>query len=319
MRSTPSDDQELMQEIEVRSKGKAFAAIFGLAIGDALGASVEQQKRDSFAKITEMQAGGPFNLKAGDWTDDTAMALCLAQSLIEAGFDLKDQLNKYLNWYQTGYLSSTGKSFGVGQNTLKSLQYFAAENELPPKSVRAAGNGALMRLAPVAIYYKDNFARAVNYAGKSSLTTHNNQLSIDSCRYLGGVLQQFINARLKLPVFKEKVLLDTAADLKLEPDVKKAVENGLNWERADIRSDGFVIHTLEAAVWAFTNSDSFAEALIKAVNLGEDTDTVAAVTGQLAGAFYGYSDIPDRWLSKLTKFDSIYQITKELYYKKNSK
>ncbi len=140
MSQTPSDNQELMQEIEKEIKNKAFGAFFGLIVGDALGAAVEFKKRGSFKEVRDMRAGGPHGLKAGFWTDDSSMALCLAESLNENGFNLKDQLNKYIKWYRNGYLSSTGKCFDIGANTARSLEYYEKHNELPPERDRAAGN-----------------------------------------------------------------------------------------------------------------------------------------------------------------------------------
>ncbi|ADO77245.1 ADP-ribosylglycohydrolase family protein [Halanaerobium praevalens] len=313
MNQTPSDNQELMQEIEKERKNKAFGSFFGLIIGDALGAAVEFKKRDSFPKLKDMRAGGPNALAAGFWTDDSSMALCLAESLSEKGYDLENQCHKYLKWYEEGYLSSTGECFSIGANTARSLEYFAENKELPPQRDRAAGNGSLMRLAPVPIYFKNDFEKAIDFSGKSSLTTHNNQMAVDSCRYFGGLLQQFINSRIQMKVFKQKVLKDTAADLNLDQRVIKAVEGAFNKKREDIKSDGFVINTLEASLWSFINSDSFEKAVLKAANLGGDSDTVAAVTGQLAGAYYGYNSIPEKWLNKLTKLEQIQKIAENLY------
>lgn len=313
MNQTPSDNQELMQEIEKERKNKAFGSFFGLIIGDALGAAVEFKKRDSFPKLEDMRSGGPNALETGCWTDDSSMALCLAESLSEKGYDLKNQCHKYLKWYQEGYLSSTGECFSIGANTAKSLEYFAENKELPPPRDRAAGNGSLMRLAPVPIYFKNDFEKAIDFSGKSSLTTHNNQMAVDSCRYFGGLLQQFINSRIQMKIFKQKVLKDTAADLNLDQRVIKAVEGAFNKKRKDIKSDGFVINTLEASLWSFINSDSFEKAVLKAANLGGDADTVAAVTGQLAGAYYGYNSIPKKWLNKLKHLELIQKTAENLY------
>ena len=313
MKSTPSDNQKLMQEIEKERKNKAFGSFFGLIVGDALGAAVEFKKRGSFKKVEDMRAGGPHGLEAGFWTDDTSMALCLAESLTESGFKLQDQLEKFLSWYRDGYLSSTGSCFDIGANTARSLEYYEKNRELPPARDRAAGNGSLMRLAPVPIYFRDDFADAVKYSGESSLTTHNNQMAVDSCRYFGGLLQQFINARIEMEAFKVKVIKDTAVDLDLDGRIIEAVNGAFKKKRAQIKSDGFVINTLEAGLWSFLNSDSFAEAVLMAVNLGDDADTVAAVTGQLAGAYYGYQAIPDKWLARLADYELLKETAEKLY------
>ncbi|MFN2339732.1 MAG: ADP-ribosylglycohydrolase family protein [Halanaerobium sp.] len=313
MTQTPSDNQKLMQEIEKERKDKAFGAFFGLAVGDALGAAVEFKERGSFEPVRDMRAGGPHGLDAGFWTDDTSMALCLAESLTEKKFKLEDQLERYLKWYRKGYLSSTGSCFDIGINTARSLKYYEENKKLPPERDRAAGNGSLMRLAPVPIYFRDDFAKAIKYSGESSLTTHNNQMAVDSCRYFGGLLQQFINARIEMDAFKTKVLKDTALDLDLDQRIIKAVNGAFNKEKSEINSDGFVINTLEASLWSFLNSDSFADAVLTAVNLGDDADTVAAVTGQLAGAYYGQQTIPTKWLTKLADYDLLNKIAEKLY------
>lgn len=313
MKSTPSDNQKLMQEIEKERKSKASGAFFGLIVGDALGAAVEFKKRGTFKKVEDMRAGGPHGLKAGYWTDDTSMALCLAESLSENDFNAQDQLQRYLKWYREGYLSSTGKCFDIGANTARSLEYFEEKRELPPRRDRAAGNGSLMRLAPVPIYFRNDFEEAVKYSGESSLTTHNNQMAVDSCRYFGGLLQQFINARIEMEAFKTKVIKDTAADLNLDERVIKAVTGAFNKKRSEIKSDGFVINTLEASLWSFLNSNSFNDAVLLAANLGDDADTVAAVTGQLAGAYYGYQAISNKWIKKLADYALLKEIAEKLY------
>lgn len=290
-----------------------FAGVLiGLAVGDALGTTVEFKARDSFEPITDMTGGGPFNLEVGQWTDDTSMALCLAESLIKDGFSLKGQLNKYLDWFNNGYLSSTGECFDIGHNTLRSLKEFKENGKLPPERERAAGNGSLMRLAPVPMYYKDDFEKAVYYSGQSSLTTHNNPMAVDACRFYGGLLQQAIQGKNK-----EELLRGKACQLEMVDEVKKiAAGSYRDKNRAQISSSGFVLHTIEASLWSFYRTDSFKDAVLKAVNLGDDADTVGAITGQLAGAYYGLEDIPDKWVSVLAKKEFFFDLIKRLYERK---
>jgi ADP-ribosyl-[dinitrogen reductase] hydrolase len=302
-----------MEKIEEKRKDKAAGAFFGLIIGDALGAAVEFKKRDTFKEVTDLRGGGPHGLEAGCWTDDSSMALCLTESLTEKGYDPKDQLGKYLDWYRNGHLSSTGSCFDIGVNTARSLEYFEKNKKLPPEKDQAAGNGSLMRLSPVPIYFRNDFDEAVKYSGASSLTTHNNQMAVDSCRYFGGLLQQFINSRIEMDAFKNKVLKDTAVDLDLDERVIAAVNGAFKKDRSEIKSDGFVINTLEASLWSFLASSSFKEAVLLAANLGDDADTVAAVTGQLAGAYYGLNQIPKKWINKLAKLELLEKIFKKLY------
>jgi ADP-ribosyl-[dinitrogen reductase] hydrolase len=313
MNKYPSDNKKLMKKIENQIKNNAFGAFFGLIVGDTLGAAVEFKTRDTFEKLTDMRAGGPHDLDAGYWTDDSSMALCLAESLTEKGFNLDDQLQRYSSWYRNGYLSSTGNCFDIGNNTANSLEHYEKNKELPPKREMAAGNGSLMRLAPVPIYFRNNFKEAVEYSGESSLTTHNNQMAIDSCKYLGALIQQFINARIKMDAFKIKVIKETALDLNLTNKVIESITGSFEKNRDEIKSDGFVIHTLEASLWSFLNTDSFEQAVLLAANLGDDADTTAAVTGQLAGAYYGFSSIPEKWLNKLADYSLLKDIAEKLY------
>ncbi len=295
---------------------KFSGTLLGLAIGDALGAQVEFKPRGSFDPVTDMQGGGPHDLEPGYWTDDTSMALCLAESLIESDFDLKGQLAKYLKWYQEGYLSSTGECFDIGNNTADSLNHYKMTGELPPEKERAAGNGSLMRLAPVPMYCHRDFARAVEYSGQSSLTTHNNIMAIDACRFVGGLIQKFINSKDKSTAYKEQEINATAAILSLDNRVLKAISGALAKESAaKISSDGFVINSLEASLWAFYQGNSFKEALLKAVNLGHDADTIGAITGQLAGAFYGQKAIPEPWIKKLAYREKILSLIEDLFRK----
>ena len=288
----------------------AKGSLIGLAVGDAVGAAVEFKERGSFKEVNDMIGGGPHGLQAGQWTDDTSMALCLAESLIEDGFDLKSQLQKYLHWYQDGYLSSTGRCFDIGNNTARSLEYYNDTGKLPPERERAAGNGSLMRLAPIPIYFSDNYENAVYYSGESSKTTHNNILAIDSCRYFGGLLQ----LALQREISSKEELLDLAIkNINLQKRVNNIARGSFkNKDRNEIYADGFVINSLEASLWAFYNTDSFDEAVLKVVNLGEDADTTGAITGQIAGTYYGIDNIREEWIEKLALKDQILNLCERL-------
>ncbi len=303
-----------LNQQERETYNKFSGTLIGLAVGDALGAAVEFKPRGSFKQVTDMRAGGPHNLQPGYWTDDTSMALCLAESLIESGFDLKDQLDKYLKWYREGYLSSTGSCFDIGINTSKALANYGQTGELPPEKERAAGNGSLMRLAPIPMYYHHSFQKAVKYSGKSSLTTHNNVMAIDACRFTGGLIQTFISSDTNPKASKEEIIRATAAQLSLDARVEEAITGALTKESGQqIESDGFVINSLEASLWSFTNTSTFKEAVLKAVNLGHDADTTGAITGQIAGAFYGRDAIPESWVQQLALKEKVFDIIDNLF------
>jgi ADP-ribosyl-[dinitrogen reductase] hydrolase len=166
-------------------------ALLGLAAGDALGTTLEFKPPGTFAPLTDMTGGGPFGLKPGEWTDDTSMALCLAESLIEKhGFDAKDQMDRYCLWYERGHLSSTGRCFDIGNTVRSALEtYLRTENPFSgPESPNAAGNGSLMRLAPVPLFFALNPKHAIHQSGESSRTTHGTKAAADACRYFAGLL-----------------------------------------------------------------------------------------------------------------------------------
>jgi ADP-ribosyl-[dinitrogen reductase] hydrolase len=272
-------------------------ALLGLACGDAIGTSVEFRTRNSFAPVVDMIGGGPFSLAPGQWTDDTSMALCLAESLIQRnGFDAKDQMARYLNWWQWGYLSSTGECFDIGMTVKDALRRFQQNanpfaGNIDPQT---AGNGSLMRLAPVVLYYFPNVADVIRYCAESSRTTHAAPEAIECCQLFGQLLSNTLNAETKLQ------LLD-AQGLKLnEPKVIAIAErNYLAKSRDQITGSGYSVASLEAALWCFHHTSTFADAVLTATNLGDDADTTAAIVGQLAGAYYGCDAIPSTWLEKL--------------------
>lgn len=291
---------------------KFKGTLLGLIVGDALGAPYEGFPRNSFQFEGEMQGGGPHDIVPGQWTDDSSLALCLAESLIKDGFSLNNQLARYAKWYQEGYLSSKENSFGVGRNTSISISEYIEKGILPPKRENAAGNGSIMRLAPVAMYFFNNFNKTVHYAGKSSLATHNNPMAVDSCKYLGAIIYKALEGK-----GKEKLLDSTYQELDLDDRVLKRVSGDYKEKsKEDIVSDAFVLNTLEASLWSFYNSSNFASAMDLSINLGGDTDTIAAVTGQIAGAYYGADSIPEKWVNKLTKKELIMSMIRGLYQTK---
>ena len=286
-------------------------ALLGLAAGDAVGTTVEFKSPGSFAPVTDMVGGGPFDLRPGQWTDDTSMALCLAESLVATGsFDPTDQLERYLRWYRDGYLSSTGACFDIGNATATALGRFARTREPFSGSTdpRSAGNGSIMRLAPVPLAYAADPREAIRLAGESSRTTHGAATTIDGCRYLAALLIGAVNGRTKEALLAPRYspVPGLWAELPLHPAIDAVAAGSFRAkEPPAIRGSGYVVASLEAALWAFDRSDSFAEGCLLAVNLGDDADTTAAVYGQLAGAYYGERGIPVRWRERLALRDTI--------------
>ncbi len=288
--------------------------LLGLAAGDALGTSVEFEPPGTFETVEDITGGGPFGLRAGEWTDDTSMALCLAESLIEKrGFDPADQMARYLRWYREGHMSATGECFDIGGATRGALERFEETGEPYAGSPdpKKAGNGSIMRLAPVPLFYaraplpllgEGAPLEAVERSGESSRTTHAAPTTVDACRYLGALIRGAVNG-----AGKEELLSERYAPVpgywEERPLVAEIDEVALGSfkrrEPPEIRGSGYVVRSLEAALWAFYNGDSFREGALLAVNLGDDADTTGAVYGQLAGAYYGEEGIPASWRRKL--------------------
>ncbi len=271
--------------------------LLGLACGDAVGTTVEFMPRGSFADVTGMTGGGPFGLRAGQWTDDTSMALCLGESLLACGgFDARDQMERYLAWWRHGHLSSTGTCFDIGKTVRAALQRYADDGNPWAGSAdpRTAGNGSLMRLAPVVLRFLGNAEALDRHCADSSRTTHAAPEAIECCRLFGRLIANALHGKAKDDVFDADGL-DLA-----EPGVV-AIAGGA-WRsksRGAIVGSGYAVESLEAALWCFERTTGFAEAVLAAANLGDDADTTAAIVGQLAGARYGAAAIPQAWLDQL--------------------
>jgi ADP-ribosyl-[dinitrogen reductase] hydrolase len=266
-------------------------------VGDAVGTTVEFQPRGSFAPLADMTGGGPFHLGAGQWTDDTSMALCLAESLVEKnGFEPKDQMDRYWRWYTEGYYSSTGRCFDIGGTVRAALEKYHETGDpfSGSTSPRAAGNGSLMRLAPVPMFYFPDLEKTIYFAGESSRTTHGALECIEACQLLAEMLFRAFSG-----ASKNEVLFNSVAQLSAPKIIEIARGGYTQKSLAEIRGTGYVVASLEAALWCFFHSNTFEEAILQAANLGDDADTTAAVCGQIAGAYYGEAGIPVNWLDKL--------------------
>lgn len=263
-------------------KSRYLGSMLGLAVGDALGAPVEFLERGSFLPVTQMQAGGPFNLLKGQWTDDTSLALCLGLSLVEKnGFDPYDQIERYLKWYRFGYMSCTGHCFDIGNTTKAALLRYEEKKDIYAGSVDdPPSNGSLMRLAPVPLFYFNNLEDVIKYAGLSSNVTHAPLSCISSCEALALYIHRALEGKSKVEIFKDATI-----------DFKKSYE--------EVSGKGTAVECLEGAMWCFYHSENFDQGVKLAVNLGDDTDTTAAVFGQIAGSFYGVEGIPDYLLNDL--------------------
>jgi ADP-ribosyl-[dinitrogen reductase] hydrolase len=292
--------------------------LLGLAVGDALGAPIEFASPGSFEPLTDMISGGAFGLQRGQYTDDTTMALCIAESILEKGcFDPIDQLQRFVRWYRQGYLSSTGTCFDIGNTTRASLEDFERSGQpfRAPGGLRG-GNGAIMRLAPVAMAFALQPGEAIRLCGESARTTHNFVECVDTCRLLGALIIGALQGESK-----ERLLSSDYAPLEslwqgepLTPAVVEILQGSYKSKNPpQLRGGGLTTESLEAAMWAFYHSGSFEEGVLKAVNLGNDADSTGAVFGQLAGAYYGLQAIPPRWVETLCSHELIREVAGKLY------
>ncbi|EKM99110.1 ADP-ribosylation/Crystallin J1 [Acidocella sp. MX-AZ02] len=272
---------------------RAVGALVGLAVGDALGTSVEFRPRGSFTPVTGMRGGGAFNMPVGGWTDDTSMALALGEALLQDRTlsDASTLMNNWLSWWQHGHFSHTGDCFDIGNQTASALGTWRDHGTFPEHEGWSAGNGGIMRLAPAVLAHLDTMAAAVHIAQRQSDLTHRNATCRSIAADLATCLFRLIHAEtveIVSPMIASRAL-------------------------ADVKSTGYVLDTFEAALWAFAPADGFAAIVLRAVNLGDDADTVGAVAGQIAGAHYGMSGIPTEWLDALIWRDDIIDLGRRLY------
>ena len=292
------------------ARDRALGCLLGLAVGDAVGTSVEFKERGSFPDVTDMVGGGPFRLAPGEWTDDTTMALCLADTLLATGtVDQPDFMARLHRWFEAGENTVPGRCFDIGGTTETAIARYASDGiaSAGSEAPETAGNGSLVRLAPLAILTAGTQDEARLLARKQSRATHATIECLDACALFVSYLDDALTGADKDGATRQRVMA-------LAPNVL-FISAG-EWRdkpREQIRSSGYVVHTLEAALWAVWHTDNFRDAVLTAVNLGDDADSVGAVAGQLAGALYGASAIPAEWLSRLAWRDKIEGLAARLF------
>lgn len=294
------------------TEDKQKGMLVGLAIGDTLGMPLEFKQRGSFEPLQTLEAGGPINLPLGYWTDDTSMALCLADSIIaRQGYDSYDVMERYSNWQSKGYRSSTGVCFDIGNQVSSALASYRTSPQVTSDEPRtdSAGNGCIMRLAPVviaSIAANNSLEVTMQLAAISGRETHYSVLAEEATALFAGLLFNAVRANSK-----DEVLQFSATE-KLNAKLLTLVQNANQKSEDELKPTGFVLDTVEVAVWAFITSDNFQDGALKAINLGGDSDTIGAVYGQLAGAYYGLAGIPQDWLDKLYDCKEIEQLAAQL-------
>lgn len=303
-----------------RFTAQAQAAFLGLALGDALGTTLEFKSKDSYAPLTDMVGGGPFRLNPGEWTDDTSMALCLAESLLAVGdHDAKDQIERYFRWREQGENSVKGYCFDIGNTVSSAIDRYLDIGDPNAGSEEAytAGNGSLMRLVPVVIFFSTvkgySLSALLEMSAASSVVTHAEQRAVQGCQIMAYLIDKVFNG-----CDDKSVLFGSLAAQfsHVHSDFSSLVSGAfLSKSRDEINGTGFVVDALEAALWCFAHSDDFAEGALLAANLGDDADTTAAIYGQLAGAFYSLDGLPQDWLEKLAWREKITDLGRQLALK----
>ena len=283
-------------------RDRALGAFLGLAVGDAVGTTLEFCARDAQPRLEDIEGGGPFGLPPGYWTDDTSMALALADSLTASEeLDSRDLMDRFVRWWRDGDYSCRGNCFDIGNTTRAALDRYLQTGDPLAGSTDpgSAGNGSLMRLAPVALRFWNDRPRLLATAAEQSRTTHGAEEAVDACRAFAELLADAIAGTPRAEVLAPR-----------EFEGAEAIDRIMagSWRghpRSEIRSSGYVVHTLEAALWSVARTGNFRNAVLLAANLADDADTVAAVAGQLAGALYGLRGIPEGWLAKLAQRDRL--------------
>ncbi len=302
-------------------KIKSASGLFGLCIGDALGVPVEFTSRAERIKspVTSMLGYGTWDVPAGTWSDDSSLTFCLAECLCN-GFSLDNIAKSFWRWYHEGYWTANGEVFDIGNTTFLAIADY--QRGIPPmlaggKSENSNGNGSLMRILPMAYCYKKwNFSELISRTHQVSCITHAHLRSQMACGIYVSIAVYLLSGEKPQAAYKQGLerinKIYTAAEYAGEiSHFNKVFSGEIDRLSVDkIQSSGYVIHTLEASLWCLLNSSSYSEAVLKAVNLGGDTDTIAAVTGGLAGIYYGIENIPREWIEQIARKQDIMDLAK---------
>lgn len=297
---------------------KSSNGIIGFAIGDALGVPAEFKSREELKRypITDMIGDGTYNVPAGTWSDDTSMTLATMDSLISTNnINVNDMAAKFLDWFRNANYTATNECFDIGRTTLQALARYELDLDNASNCGGANefdnGNGSLMRILPIAyyIYYHniEDEQEIYNIVKQVSSITHAHEVSILGCYIYVRFALELLNGKDKVEAYKNIKELDYCMFSSTTIDKYSRIlkDNIQNIEEQNISSSGYVVSTLEATLWLFLNSNDYNNTILKSVNLGEDTDTVAACTGGLLGIYYGLDNIKNTWKQTLKRYDYI--------------
>lgn len=300
--------------------------LIGFCVGDALGLPAEFRDRRKLQEkpVVDLEGYGTHNQPAGAWSDDSSMTFCLAESLID-GLNYNDIGDKFCRWAFEGYWTPFGKAFGIGRTTLKALSEIkrgCPAAEAGGKSEKDNGNGSLMRVLPL-VFFLNEYEGDESYKiiHDVSSITHAHIRCCMACSFYVVYGIYLLKGLDKLQAYNitKQDIINYYSDECYKDEIsnyRRILNNDIqNYNADDISSSGYVVDTLEAGLWAFLSSSSYKETVLKAVNLGGDTDTIAAIAGGLAGIYYGISDIPEEWINKIARKDDIYELGRKLFNK----
>jgi ADP-ribosyl-[dinitrogen reductase] hydrolase len=294
-----------------------------LAVGDALGVPVEFRSRDDLRAwpVEGMSGYGTWNQPPGTWSDDSSLTFCLAESLVN-GYNLHDISSRFVRWYREGYWGAHHKVFDIGGTTRRALARIEAGKHpllTGDTDVESNGNGSLMRIVPAALFFSLSSDLGF-YLGIREVSglTHAHFRSVFSCYIFSEIVRELLNGRPKPDALR--IASARVSKFALDNDFKPEELNLFNRilsgcitsaDQDTICSGGYVLNTLESCIWCFMTTNNYTEAVLRAVNLGEDTDTTACVTGALAGLYYGESAIPAQWRNVLAREKDIVKLSKD--------
>jgi len=307
--------------VDTKLRERVFDTLYGGIIGDLMGVPVEFKQRGTF-HVQDVMGYGTYNQPPGTWSDDTSLTLCLVENIIENG-NTKTLMNKFVQYMEQGYLTPFGEMFDIGITTAEAVSNY--KKGVPPAKCGKTGefdngNGTLMRIAPLVfvVMHELDFIKRKELVHQYTEITHGHPRSIvGSIIYIELLLSLYRNNSLEFALNEVYNLLQNYLQHELCSELNAYTrifdENFLNIPENDIKSSGYIVHSLEAAIWCVGNSSTFKEAILKAVNLGEDTDTVAAMTGALAGMCNQMDEIPGEWLNSIVKKQEIDDIIEDFY------
>ncbi|MBS1537345.1 MAG: ADP-ribosylglycohydrolase family protein [Bacteroidetes bacterium] len=305
-------------------KNIARNILFGVSVGDALGVPVEFRRREAFKQkpVTDMIGYGTYNLPPGTWSDDSSLTFCLAEALTQ-DFDTSTIANNFVQLYENNYWTPRGKVFDIGiatQRALLRLKKGIAPEQAGGTEETSNGNGSLMRISPLLLYILDKpIDERFEITKRVSSITHAHIRSIMACFYYLEFARQLLTEKNKFTVYNnlQSELTAFFQSQKINPK-ETALFNRLligtihQEPEESIVSGGYVVHSLESSIWCLLTTGSYSDAVLKAVNLGDDTDTTAAITGGLAGLLYGFETIPTNWIEILARHEDIENLAERL-------